>query len=139
MQAQGITAKVIGPDRKTVVSLDMGLYKPAKQLQMARDDMGHLILCPGELHIVMAQLRSIGAYIENSGIDICWTEADLYGNATVKQIIDGNHVKRGIEAHTVTLQALFTMYQEALFKEHPHLLVHLEKEAKEVDKGTSYH
>ena len=49
--------------------------------------------------------------------------------------IDGNHVKRGIEAHTVTLQALFTMYQEALFKEHPHLLVHLEKEAKEVDKA----
>ena len=44
-------------------------------------------------------------------------------------------MKRGIEAHTVTLQALFTMYQEALFKEHPHLLVHLEKEAKEVDKA----
>ena len=111
MQAQGITAKVIGPDRKTVVSLDMGLYKPAKQLQMARDDMGHLILRPGELHIVMAHLHSIGAYFENSGIDICWTEADLYGNATVKQIIDGNHVKRRIEAHTVTLQALFTMYR----------------------------
>ena len=50
-------------------------------------------------------------------------------------LIDGNHVKRGIEAHTVTLQALFTMYQEALFKEHPYLLVHLEKEAKEVDKA----
>ena len=53
--AQRITAKVIGPDRKTVVSLDMSLYKTAKQLQMAQDDMDHLILCPGELHIVMAQ------------------------------------------------------------------------------------
>ena len=27
----------------------------------------------------------------------------------MKQIIDGNHVKRGIEAHTCTLQALFTI------------------------------
>ena len=60
MQAQGISSKVVGPNHKTVVSLDMGLYKPAKQLQMARRDMDHLILRPGELHIVMAQLRCIG-------------------------------------------------------------------------------
>ena len=64
-----ISAKVMGPDRKTVITLDLGLYKPAKQLQMARKDMDHLVLRPGELHSVMAQLRCIGAYIENSGID----------------------------------------------------------------------
>jgi hypothetical protein len=57
----------------------MGLYKPAKQLQMARQDLNNIILRPGKLHIVMAQLRNIGAYIENSGIDLSWTEADLYG------------------------------------------------------------
>ena len=28
----------MGPDRKTVITLDLGLYKPAKQLQMARKD-----------------------------------------------------------------------------------------------------
>ena len=48
MQAQGINAKVMGPSRKTVVTLDRGFYKPAKQLQMARQDMGNLILRPGE-------------------------------------------------------------------------------------------
>ena len=133
--AQGITSKVIGPDNKTVVSLDMGLYKPAKQLQMARNDMNHLIFRPGELHIVMAQLRTIGAYIESSGIDFCWTEADLYASATVRQIINGNHVKRGIEAHTLTLQALFSMYQEAFFEKHPDLLDRLQMEAKELDKA----
>ena len=63
MQAQGINAKVVGPDRKRVTSLDMGLYKPAKQLQMARSDMNHLLLRPGELHTVIAQLRTVGAYI----------------------------------------------------------------------------
>ena len=44
MQAQAITAKVMGPGRKAVISLDMGLYQPAKKLQMARNDLNHLIL-----------------------------------------------------------------------------------------------
>ena len=29
-QAQHISAQVVGPQRKTVIPLDMGLYKPAK-------------------------------------------------------------------------------------------------------------
>lgn len=92
-QAQGISAVVVGPERKTVISLDMGLYKPAKQLQMSRNDLNDIILRPGELHVVMAQLRSIGSYIENSGIDQTFIEADVYGPTTVKQIIEGKHVK----------------------------------------------
>ena len=63
MQAKGINAKVVGPDRETVISLDMGLYKPAKQLHMARSGMNHLLRRPGELHILIAQPRTVGAYI----------------------------------------------------------------------------
>ena len=48
------SVKVVRPTRKTVISLDLGLYQPAKKLQMARRDLKHLILRPGELHIVMA-------------------------------------------------------------------------------------
>ena len=73
---------MIGPVKKTVVSLDC-VCTSLQNYKMARDDFDHLILCPGELHIEMAQLCSIGAYIENSGIDFSWTEADLYGNASV--------------------------------------------------------
>ncbi|KXJ12360.1 hypothetical protein AC249_AIPGENE6741 [Exaiptasia diaphana] len=124
-QAQNIKTAVVGPSRKTVISLDLGLYQPAKQLQMSRTDLNHIILRPGELHIVMAQLRTIGSYIENSGIDLCWTEADLYGPSTVKQILEGNHVKRGQTAHIVTLQALFNLYQEVFLNQHPHLKPHL--------------
>ena len=116
MQAQNINTSVVGPGRKTVISLDVGLYQPAKKLQMARNDLQHLILRPGELHIVMAQLRTIGAFIEDSGLDMCWIEADIYGPATVKQILDGNHVKRGEVAHVVTLQALFALYQRHSFR-----------------------
>jgi len=123
-QAQKIPTQV---DKKTVISLDMGLYQPAKKLQMAQNDLSHLILRPGELHIVMAQLRTIGAFIENSGLDMCWTESELYGPATVKQILDGNHVKRGETAHLVTLQALFVQYQNAFFQSYREELKHLEE------------
>ena len=54
MQAQAINVKVVGQQRKTVISLDMGLYMPAKKLQMARHDLNIIILRPGELHILVA-------------------------------------------------------------------------------------
>ena len=53
----------------------------------------------------MVMLRTIGAYIDSCGIDMCWIESELYGPSTVKQILDGNHVKRGKKAHMITLQA----------------------------------
>ena len=109
--------QVVGQQRKTIISLDMGLYLPAKKLQMAREDLCHVILRPGELHVVIADLKTIGAYIENSGIDTAWIEADLYGPCTVKQILEGNHVKRAETAHLVTLQSLFILYQKAFLKE----------------------
>lgn len=132
MQAQKINAKVVGTDRKTVISLDMGLYQPAKKLQMSRNDLNNLVLRPGELHIVMAQLRTIGNFIENSGIDACWVEAELYGPTTVKQILDGNHVNRGESAHTITLQVLFNLYQEAFFQNDSQSHQNLEKAAQEL-------
>ena len=68
--------KVVGPHRKTIISLDMGLYQPAKKLQMARRDLDDLILRLDELHIVMAQLRTIEVFVESSRIDMCWTESE---------------------------------------------------------------
>lgn len=101
-QAQDINATVMATTRKKKknVSLDMGMYKPAKQLQIARKDLDNMILRPGELHMHMAQIRSIGAYVESSGIDLCWTEGDLYGSTTMKQFPDENQVTRPQTTHT---------------------------------------
>ena len=60
---------------------------------MAQNDLNHLILQPGELHIIMAMLRTINQCMHISGIDMCWIESELYGPFTVKQILDGNHIK----------------------------------------------
>ena len=35
MQAQAIKTKIVGPERKTVISLDMGLYQPARWARWA--------------------------------------------------------------------------------------------------------
>jgi hypothetical protein len=69
----------MGPGKKTVIFLDMDLYEPANKLQMARNDLHHIVLRPGELHVLMAQLRALGSFVDNSGIDLCWIESDLYG------------------------------------------------------------
>ena len=41
MQAQNIKTAVLGQNRRTVISLDMGMYQPAKKLQMTRQDLGN--------------------------------------------------------------------------------------------------
>ena len=77
---------------------------------MACDDPKHIILRPGELHILMKQLWTIRAFIKNSGNDMAWIESDLYGLNTIKQILEENHGKKGEAAHLVTLQAFFILY-----------------------------
>ncbi|EDO39098.1 predicted protein [Nematostella vectensis] len=41
----------------------MGLYTHAKKIQMVREDLKHIMLRSGELHIQMADLKTIGSYI----------------------------------------------------------------------------
>ena len=59
--------------------MDLGLYHPAKQLQMSRTDLNGIILRVGDLHVEMAMHRTIGAYVEDSGIDYCWQESGVFG------------------------------------------------------------
>lgn len=66
-QAHDNKTAVVGFLRNTIITLDLGLCQPAKQLQTCRTNLNSIILHPGHLHIVMAQLRTIGSYIENSG------------------------------------------------------------------------
>ena len=61
----------MGVNQKTVITLDIGLWKPAKQLEYALECcQDKWILPPGdlELHTIMAQLRTIGSCIESSGL-----------------------------------------------------------------------
>ena len=41
-QVQGINVQIMGLYCKTIISVDLGLYKPAKQLQMSRQDLNDI-------------------------------------------------------------------------------------------------
>lgn len=92
-QAQYITTEVMGPDKKTVITLDMALYEKARRLELIHPEYkDKYIFRVGEFHTVLCALRAIGSSIENSGIDYAWIAADIYGPSTTRQILDGKHM-----------------------------------------------
>lgn len=101
---------------KAVLTLDMGLYQPMQQLLMFRPELKpNFVLRPGELHIIMAMLRSIGSFINGSGIPEAWSESNLYDASVIKQILDGS-VRRGIAAHLSTLCSLYICYFDEFYE-----------------------
>ena len=59
--------------------------------------------------MIIAQLRTIGAYIKGSGIPELWVECGLYGSTTTSQILDGKHIRRAVEAHITTASSLHSV------------------------------
>ena len=111
--AQHISAEVVGPEKKTIITLDMDLYMRALKLQMLSPDCNNKwILHIGEFHTVLCALRALGSTIENSGIDDAWVESGLYGPATVRQIIEGKHMKRALKVHALTVEVLYDLLFE---------------------------
>ena len=116
-QAQNITTVVLGESHKTVITFDLHLYEKAFKLQQhTARVLDHLVLRLGELHTVMAALRALGTSIEDSGFDDAWVEAGIYGSTTKHQILDGNHMKRVLTAHSMTYPVLSDLIVEAFLK-----------------------
>ena len=121
-QCRRLKELAVGKDHPTVISCDLALYEKVIQLLDARPDLkGIIVPRLGELHVVMAALRGLGASIENSGIDDAWMEADVYGSATTRQILKCTHYKRSLQAHIYSYVALSEMAIEEFFKDNPHL------------------
>ena len=115
-QFTSVKTMLHAPGRRSVITVDLGLYRPMQQLQMTfKTDA---ILMPGDLHIIMAQLRAIGTFIEGSGIPEIWCESGIYSDVVVKRILQGKPVRRSVEAHIVTLQVLFSFFCDEFYKEH---------------------
>ena len=117
--AQHITTAVLGDHHKTVITFDMDLYIRVIKLQALRPDLySKYLFRVGEFHTVLCTLRGIGSYIENSGIDDAWIESEMYGPTTCRQILEGKHMKRALDAHVTTLQVLFDLTLELFSTEH---------------------
>ncbi|KAK5906285.1 hypothetical protein CgunFtcFv8_002167 [Champsocephalus gunnari] len=122
MQANQLRKLAVGEDHPTVITFDMALYEKVVQLLDARPDLKQMVVPSlGELHVVMAALRALGASMENWGIDDAWMEADVYGPATTRQILKCTHYKQALHAHIYSYVALYEMALEEFFKDNPQL------------------
>lgn len=110
-RAMDITVLTVGPGKRAIITLDGDLYKNAVKVPNYKDKW---IIRLGSLHTIIAALKCLGKYIEDSGIDTAWEMCGIYGSAMVNQILEGRHIYRGIQAHTVTLIALYSMYKESV-------------------------
>ena len=118
--------------QKTIVSLDLQLYAKCMQLREKQNINENFIFRLGELHVVFAMLKVIGKYIEGSGLDRLFIEAGIYGPTTLGQIINGKHMKRGMEAYMILYLALYNVYVNNVFQGHEQMLSSFKESMKEL-------
>ena len=104
--------------RKAIVCLDVQLYAKCIQLQEKNEMMEGFIFRMEELHVVFTVLKVLGNIINNSGLDLSFKEAGIYGPTTLCQVKEGKHLHRSLEAHLVLYLTLYQKYVTKMLKKH---------------------
>ena len=80
---QEISAVVVGPRKKTIITLDLDLFQRGLKVMQST---GHKnwVLRPGELHTCFAALHALGKYIDGSGLGELAVESNIYSPATLR-------------------------------------------------------
>ena len=95
MLTQDRSVVVVGPERRTVITLVLDLYERAIKIQQCTSNSNWVIRV-GELHICTAALHALSKYTEGSGLDTIAIETSIYSLAVVRAIYTGKAFKRGI-------------------------------------------
>ena len=106
---QGISAKVVGPQRRTIITLDLDLYSRSLKIQQSVGNK-NWILRTGALHIAFAALHALGKTIDGSGLDTCAIESGAYTSATLRGIFGGKVYKIGVEYHITNSLAILIQF-----------------------------
>ena len=110
--AQDISCVVVGPDRRTVITLDLDLYQRALQLQESVKNR-NWVLRAGLLHLTFAALHGLGKACEGSGLDTIAVETGIYSSAALRGIYSGKNYRRGVEYHIMNALAILRLKLEA--------------------------
>ena len=108
LEMEKIQRTLNGEGAPVMVAADMALYSKLLEMKLVLKKENWIIRI-GDLHAVIAMLRCLGVYIEGSGLDQVLSESCVYGPATMRQILSGSHVNRGVEAHTILASALLAL------------------------------
>ena len=112
MMAQEISAVVVGPREKTIITLDLDLFQ--RGLKVMQSTGHNWVLRPDELDTCFAALHALGKYIDGSGLGDLAVESNIYSLATLRQIYGGKAFKRGAEYHIINLVACYFLQFDIL-------------------------
>lgn len=87
--APGINTDITGCKQTILITLDLQLYAKAIQLREKDEIRESFIFRLSEMHIVFAMLKCLGKYVEDNGLDRLFTEAGVFGDCTLGQILGG--------------------------------------------------
>ncbi|KAH0540107.1 hypothetical protein KQX54_012921 [Cotesia glomerata] len=67
----------------------------------------------GSFHTIKIALSCVGKYIRSSGLENVFTDTEMYGVGTVKQVLDGTHYGRSVNGFMLLEEALQRLQLEA--------------------------
>lgn len=108
LEMEKIQRALNGNTVPVLVAADMALYSKLLEMKLALKKDNWIIRL-GDFNIVIAMLRWIFVYIEGSGLEEVWSESGVYSASAVRQILCGNHVKRGVDGHSILVSAFLTL------------------------------
>ena len=117
-QDQEINMKV-SSNKKTIVTLGLQFYAKCMEQRSKNEIKDNLMIRLGELHIVIACLKVLGKYINCCGLDQIFVDTETYVSTTLSQILNGKHMKRGLEAHMILYLSLSNLFYNNLLKVYP--------------------
>lgn len=115
---QNISAIVVGPERRTLITLDLDLFNRALRIQVSTKHK-NWILKPGGLHLYFAALHALGKQVDGSGMDTVAVETGVYSAAALRNIYGGKAFKRGVEYHIMMSAAIMMMKFDVILSELP--------------------
>ena len=113
---QNIPDVIIGPERRTLITLDLDLYNSAVKIHESVCNC-NWVLRAGILHIAFASLHALGKTVEGSGVDTCAIDSGIYSSVVLRGIYGGKALKREVEYHVINALAIMMMEFDAIFGE----------------------
>ena len=99
-----------------VITLDQPLYTLTKQVQWswpASYGEDHFIIILGRFHIEMAGLKTIGDWLEDSGLAEALVQANVASAGMADSFLKASHVTRIRHANQVTASSLYILLRKS--------------------------
>ena len=127
---QGISGQVVGPQRRTLITLDLDLYARTLKIQQSVGNIpAAWILRAGALHISFAALYALAKQSVEVTLTPCTIESSAYTSAALCGIFSGKAYKRGIEHPITTCLAILMINFDFIVSKLPKEEIQVESSA----------